>query len=74
MEISNGIIIMVLGMGGVYTILAVIYFFMKISVFIDERLKPKKSLTLLDIDEEIEKKAAITVTLHHHNKKIRGIK
>lgn len=71
MDISNGLVIMLLGIGGVFSILTIMFFFIKIVNFIDSRIKPRK-LAILPSKENIIKKAGIMAALHHHKKKNRG--
>jgi Na+-transporting methylmalonyl-CoA/oxaloacetate decarboxylase gamma subunit len=71
MELSNGLIVMFLGMTGVFAILAIMFFFMKVFLLIDGRIKSKKP-AILPAKINLLKKSATIAALHHHNKKHRG--
>lgn len=71
MELSNGLIVMFLGMSGVFTILAIMFFFMKTFLFIDAKIKSKKP-AILPAKINLLKKTASIAALHHHKKKHRG--
>jgi Na+-transporting methylmalonyl-CoA/oxaloacetate decarboxylase gamma subunit len=65
MEMMNGLILLLLGMGGVYIILFIMMYFMKIIIYLDSKLRFRKP-AVLPAKEEILKKAATAATIHHH--------
>ncbi len=68
MEMTNGLILMLLGMGGVFAILVIMLAAMKIIIFLDSKIKLRKP-AVLPAKEEILKKAAVVSALHHHKMK-----
>ncbi len=71
MNITNGLVLLILGMSGVFTILTVMFTLIKTVIFFDSKIKPKKR-EILPAKQSILKKAGIIATLHHHKKKIEG--
>ncbi len=68
MDITNGLVLLLLGMGGVFSILTIMFFFMKIVIYVDSKIKPKKP-AILPAKQNLLKKAGIIAVLHHHKKR-----
>ena len=71
MDLSNGLILIIQGMGGVFAILTIMFIFLKIVLYIDSKIKVKQP-DILPAKVDLLKKAAIVTAINHHKKRIEG--
>ncbi len=76
-KVKEGLILMFIGMAGVFLVLLAIFLLVKLLTFIDSKVSKsaKKAststvgATIKTSNEDIQLKAAISAALHHHKRK-----